>query len=88
MAMWANHWSAASWGQYLGRGETEAEIAAIRKYTHTGRPLGSAEFLRELEQATLRHLAPQKGGRAGNLADDRGQEVLAFETLPLSDRSA
>src|SRR6266852_1906068 len=77
MAMWAKRWSAASWCEYLGRGETEAEIAAIRKSTHTGRPLGTAEFLNELEQATLRRLAPQKGGRASHVAEDTGQKVLS-----------
>src|SRR5712692_3457142 len=79
MARWAKRWSAASWREYLGHGETEAEVAAIRKCTHTGRPLGTVEFLRELEQATLRRLAPQKGGRASHVAGDTGQKVLAFE---------
>jgi hypothetical protein len=80
MAMWAKRWSPASWREYLHRGETEPEIAAIRKCTHTGRPLGTAEFLRGLEQATLRRLAPQKGGRAGHVTGDAGQKALVFET--------
>ena len=80
MARWAKRWSAASWREYLDREEKEAEIAAIRKCTHTGRPLGTEEFLGELEQATLRRLAPQKGGRARHVAGDAGQKMLAFET--------
>jgi putative transposase len=79
-AMWAKRWSAASWREYLDCGETQAEIAAIRKCTHTGRPLGTAEFLHELEQATLRRLALRKGGRARHVAGDTGQKKLAFET--------
>jgi hypothetical protein len=31
--------------------------------THTGRPLGTADFVTALERSTLRLLAPQKGGR-------------------------
>jgi len=43
--------------------ETESEIADLRRSTHTGRPLGGAEFIASLEQRTLRRLAPRKGGR-------------------------
>jgi putative transposase len=86
--MWAKRWSAASWREYLQFGETEVEIAAIRKYTHTGRPLGTAEFLHSLEQATLRRLAPQKGGRANRAAAETGQKVLTFETPSRPDRIA
>jgi putative transposase len=78
IAKWAKHWSAASWCEYLRRGETEVDIAAIRKCTHSGRPLGTEEFLEELQQATQRHLAPQKGGRASHVTT---QTVLAFATL-------
>ncbi len=77
--LWSKRWSAGSWREYLAAGETEAEVTAIRQCTHTGRPLGTAEFIRSLEQATLRHLAPQKGGRPGKVRDHRGQQVLAFQ---------
>ena len=77
--LWSKRWSAGSWREYLAAGETEAEVTAIRQCTHTGRPLGTAEFIRSLEQATLRHLAPQKGGRPGKVREHRGQQVLAFE---------
>jgi putative transposase len=87
-AAWAKRWSAASWREYLERGETEAEIAAIRKCTHTGRPLGTADFLHDLEQATLRCLAPQKGGRVSEVAPNKEQKVLAFETTASPDRNA
>jgi hypothetical protein len=38
-------------------------METIRRCTHTGRPLGTADFVARLEQATQRRLAPQKGGR-------------------------
>jgi len=68
-----------SWREYLAAGESEAEIAAIRQCAHTGRPLGAPEFIHSLEQATLRHLGPQKGGRPGKGVYHPAQEVLAFE---------
>ena len=63
MAAWRQHWSESTWRAFLQQGETEAELRAIRRATHTGRPLGTAEFVRKLESRTQRRLAPQKGGR-------------------------
>jgi hypothetical protein len=34
----------------------------IRQRTHTGRPLGSAEFTHSMEKIAQRRLAPQKRG--------------------------
>lgn len=56
-------WSTTEWRGYLGAGEQEAELAAIRRSTYTGRPLGTSEFVSDLEQLTHRRLAPRKGGR-------------------------
>jgi hypothetical protein len=53
-------WDACSWRKYLGAGETESELAAIRQCTHTGRPLGTAEFVRALEDSMQRRLAPRE----------------------------
>jgi len=66
---WSARCSAASWRDDLAGGETEEELSAIRRCTHTGRPLGSAEFVQSLDRATLRRLLPQKGGRPGNGAN-------------------
>jgi len=50
-----------------------------------GRPLGTARFVRELEQATLRCLVLQKGGRPSHgRAAQTEQKALAFETVPLN----
>jgi hypothetical protein len=35
------------------------QLAAIRRSTYSGRPLGSQEFTRMLEKEIKRHLAPQ-----------------------------
>jgi hypothetical protein len=77
MELWRKRWSAESWKEYLAAGETEAEITAIRRCTHTGRPLGASEFVHSLEKATQRHLAPQKGGRPSTTVNR--QAALDFE---------
>jgi hypothetical protein len=56
-------WIASAWRQYLAAGEIESKVTEIRRSTHTGRPLGSAEFVQALEGSMRRRLAPQKGGR-------------------------
>jgi putative transposase len=42
-------WTSTDWLSYLGRAETPAENETIRKYTHTGRPLGTSEFVERPE---------------------------------------
>jgi putative transposase len=79
MEAWKKRWSAAGWRDYLAGGETKAELTAIRQCTHTGRPLGTMEFVRSLERATSRRLLPQKGGRPGKAANHDAQKVLSFE---------
>ena len=51
----------------LLRSETmgEAEVE-LRKNTHTGRPIGSHEFVEQAEFSVGRKLAPQTGGRPPN----------------------
>lgn len=72
-------WSKETSKEYLVAGNAEAEMAAIRQRTHTGRPLGGDEFVHSLEQATRRSLAPQKGGRSGNSLPLQTQTRLVFE---------
>jgi hypothetical protein len=40
----------------------ESRLAVTRQRTHTGRPLGTAEFIQSLEKAMKRRLTPQKRG--------------------------
>ena len=49
--------------RFSNQGETESDLLAIRRATHSGRPLGPAEFIKELESGTQRRLTPLKGGR-------------------------
>jgi hypothetical protein len=44
-APWHSQWTAEEWEAYLTLGETELDIAQIRQCTHTGRPLGTEEFI-------------------------------------------
>ena len=78
MEAWRKRWDTANWRRYLAAGETEAELKAIRQCTHTGRPLGTSEFVQALEKATLRRLAPQKGGRQAKAAPDQRPADLVF----------
>jgi len=63
MERWKRRWTAAEWAEFLAAAESPAELSELRQATHTGRPLGTAEFVRALEKAMLRPLAVQKAGR-------------------------
>ena len=78
--LWRKNWSASAWQQYLAAGEMESKLAEIRRCTHTGRPLGSAEFVQALEGSMKRRLAPRKGGRPPKAGSDVRQSELAFES--------
>ena len=58
MVTWRKRWSSASWQGFLAERESDAAIAELRRCTHTGRPLGTAEFVQALEQRTERRLTP------------------------------
>jgi putative transposase len=78
LKVWRNHWTASAWRQYLAAGEMESKLVAIRQCTHTGRPLGSTEFVQALEGSMTRRLAPQKGGRPPKACLDARQSELSF----------
>jgi putative transposase len=78
MKDWQSRWDVSSWREYLAAGEDESEIAAVRQCTHTGRPLGTEEFVRDLEAAAKRLLAPRKGGRPANVGKDERQGEFCF----------
>jgi putative transposase len=79
LEMWSKRWSARTWQEYLGAGESEDDVASVRRCTHTGRPLGTTDFLHSVEQATRRRLAPQKGGRPCKVAPQNIQTVLGLD---------
>jgi len=63
MEPWRHRWSEETWQRFLKAGEAESELRALRRCTHTGRPLGGAEFIRKLEPETRRCVTPRQGGR-------------------------
>jgi putative transposase len=51
------------WSSYLGQRDNVADIELFVRHAHTGRPLGSDDFLKRLEALTGRVLMPKKRGR-------------------------
>ena len=81
METWRRYWTGTGWRAFLNAGQSESDVARLRQCTHTGRPLGTEEFIQGLEQSTERRLAPQKGGRPRKPAKDERQEALKFGAL-------
>jgi putative transposase len=79
MELWQQQWTAERWKLFLGEGESDAQLTALRQCTHTGRPFGSEEFIASLEKATQRRLAPQKGGRRSKRVDNGPQSAIDFD---------
>ena len=73
---WCKRWAVTEWRQFLTEGESAAEVNALRHSTHTGRPLGTAEFMATLEEQMSRPLIPRKGGRPKKEASDLRQFSL------------
>ncbi len=80
MSAWRRQWSEASWRKFLEQGEADSELRALRQCTHSGRPLGPAEFTEALEQRTHRRLTPSQGGRPRTAGSPGAQETRSFPT--------
>ena len=63
MDEWRRKWDSEKWRTELAHGQPPAELAAIRRCTHTGRPLGSDNFISKLEHALGMRLRPLAIGR-------------------------
>jgi hypothetical protein len=81
MEAWQKRWTMTEWSDYLRAGESAIELSTLRQCPHSGRPLGTTEFVAQLEQKTLRTLAPQKGGRPQKPTTDPRQIGFAFHCL-------
>ena len=79
LEMWRSHWTATAWLEYLGAAEMESRLAVIRQRTHTGRSLGTAEFIQRLEETAQRRLTLQKRGPHEKIDTDRRQGDLSFD---------
>jgi putative transposase len=77
-ALWRGRWSAVTWREYLNAGVTESQLAAIRRSTYSGRPLGSQEFTHTLEKETKRRLVPQKRGPKKKTDKSEAQGTFSF----------
>lgn len=51
------------WNEFLSSGYTNEEESLLRRHEQTGRPLGSIQFIKRLENKLGRILVPRKGGR-------------------------
>jgi putative transposase len=58
---------ANDWRAFLDSAIREEELRDLREHGRTGRPLGSATFIGQLEAIVGRVLMPQKGGRPAKL---------------------
>jgi putative transposase len=76
MRHWTNRWTVAEWRCFLAGSASRAELGALRRFTHTGRPLGTDEFVAGLESTMLRPLALRKRGRPKKAASDPRQLSL------------
>ncbi len=61
----------SQWKEFINKGDEPGEVAAIRKYTTTGRPLGSAVFIQKLEKRFGTRLHALPVGRPKNAGDDK-----------------
>jgi len=80
LTLWRESWTISSWRAFLaatGGGGRRGDPQE-RAY---GPPLGDAEFVRGLERALCRPLAPKKGGRPPKQIEDSRQAPLAFVPL-------
>lgn len=77
---WQQCWMPATWREFLQAtsDHDQAEAEEIRRSTHTGRPWGSQDFVRELERNLGRSLAPLKGGRPAKQEIESSQESFPF----------
>lgn len=78
MERWRERWTVAEWRNYLTAAESQTDQIALRRCTHTGRPLGTPDFVAALEKSTFRLLAPRKGGRPKQPSADPKQQGLSF----------
>jgi hypothetical protein len=60
----------------IGRGPDDTAFERLRRAESIGRPLGDRAFLRRLERATRRPLAPGKRGPKPSLRDAARQREL------------
>jgi putative transposase len=76
---WCARWTSPAWREYLAADESSNDADAIRSSTHTGRPLGTQDFIEQLELTLRRRLTPQKGGRPPRRSQADRQAAIGFQ---------
>jgi putative transposase len=76
---WESRWGPEEWRQFLGYSSTDGPDAErVRRTTHSGRPLGSEEFVHRVEREVGRALTPGKGGRPRKALVETAQESMVL----------
>jgi putative transposase len=78
MKRWSKRWTPAEWVEFLAAAGSPTDVSELRRSTHTGRPLGTLEFVEALEKSSLRPLAARKAGRRKRPGGDTLQAGLPF----------
>ncbi|MFY9728077.1 MAG: hypothetical protein WB579_24935 [Bryobacteraceae bacterium] len=78
LSPWRSVWSPQTWREFLAETVPAEQTLAIRQTTHTGRPLGSPGFVRQMEITLRRRLTPAKGGRPPKEAISPAQLAFSF----------
>ena len=79
LAAWHGRWTPYGWQVFLANADAAPNrCAEIRHSTHTGRPLGSPEFVRGLEHSLERILVPRKAGRPRQVAAEIAERLQVF----------
>jgi putative transposase len=73
MAYWKQISSVVDWRKTLEQMQSDEQVAAIRRNTHTGRPLAEDAFISKLEKLLNKRLRPLPIGRPLNTSKD-GQD--------------
>ena len=87
MEKWMKRWTGTSWQAFLLAGETVEDLTAIRENTHTGRPLGTPEFVKQLAIRMCYASAPdapKRGTTAARSKERRRATGDRFWITPLA----
>jgi putative transposase len=71
---------AGDWATLLASGLDDPRLDAVRRHARTGRPLGSEEFVADLEQRLGRRLRPARRGRKPAQREEEGPHG-SFDTI-------
>ena len=78
MERWRKRWTGNEWRGYLAESGSATDVGELQRSTHTGRPLGSGEFVSALEQRMSRSLAARQPGRPRRADADSRQLGVTF----------